>query len=151
MSPLLSIQQLGIGFVTDNGLAPGVEDLSLEVRRGEIVALVGESGSGKSITSLSILRLLASPPARYLSGKILFTGRGGHTIDRLTLGEEELRAIRGSEIAMIFQEPMTSLNPVLTCGRQVAEAIRTHRKVSADEARRETIALFDRVRLPDAE
>jgi peptide/nickel transport system ATP-binding protein len=149
MSALLSIQQLGIGFVTDNGLMPGVEELSLEVRRGEIVALVGESGSGKSITSLSILRLLPTPPTRYLSGKILFTGRDGKTVDMLTLDEAALRAHRGSEIAMIFQEPMSSLNPVFTCGDQVAEAIRAHRKMSAADARAQTIALFERVLLPD--
>jgi len=128
---------------------PGVEDLSFEVRRGEIVALVGESGSGKSITSLSILGLLPSPPARYLSGNIFFTGRDGRTVDLLALGAEELRAIRGAGAAMIFQEPMTSLNPVFTCGDQVAEAIRVHRKVSAAEAREQAIALFEQVRLPD--
>ncbi|HLZ87015.1 MAG TPA: ABC transporter ATP-binding protein [Puia sp.] len=151
MPALLSIQQLGIGFVTGDGMAPGVEELSLEVARGEIVALVGESGSGKSITSLSILRLLPTPPARYLSGKILFTGCDGQTVDLLQLGEEALRELRGAEIAMIFQEPMTSLNPVFTCGNQVAEAIRAHRKVSAEEAREQAIALFGRVRLPDPE
>ena len=128
---------------------PGVEDLSLEVRRGEIVAIVGESGSGKSITSLSILGLLPAPPARYLSGNILFTGRDGQTVDLLTLDAEALRERRGAEIAMIFQEPMTSLNPVFTCGDQVAEAIRGHRKVPAGEAREQAIALFQRVRLPD--
>ena len=128
---------------------PGVEDLSFEVRRGEIVALVGESGSGKSITSLSILGLLPTPPARYLSGNIFFTGRDGQTVDLLRLEPEALRSIRGAEAAMIFQEPMTSLNPVFTCGDQVAEAIRVHRKVSAEEAREQTIALFERVQLPD--
>jgi len=149
MPALLSIEHLGIGFATAEGMAPGVEDLSFEVRRGEIVALVGESGSGKSITSLSILGLLPSPPARYLSGQIFFTGRDGRTVDLLGLSPEELRAIRGAEAAMIFQEPMTSLNPVFTCGDQVAEAIRVHRKVSAAEAREQAIALFERVRLPD--
>ncbi|HEY4111668.1 ABC transporter ATP-binding protein [Puia sp.] len=151
MSALLSIQQLGIGFVMEDGIIPGVQDLSLEVRRGEIVALVGESGSGKSITSLSILGLLPTPPARYLSGKIFFTGRDGQTVDLLTLDPEALRRRRGSEIAMIFQEPMTSLNPVFTCGNQVAEAIRAHRKVPAAEARQLTIALFEQVQLPDPE
>jgi len=149
MPALLSIEHLGIGFATAEGMAPGVEDLSFEVRRGEIVALVGESGSGKSITSLSILGLLPSPPARYLSGQIFFTDRDGRTVDLLGLSPEELRAIRGAEAAMIFQEPMTSLNPVFTCGDQVAEAIRVHRKVSAAEAREQAIALFERVRLPD--
>jgi peptide/nickel transport system ATP-binding protein len=149
MSALLSIQHLGIGFVTPDGVMPGVDDLSFEVRRGEIVALVGESGSGKSITSLSILGLLPSPPARYLSGEILFTGRDGRTVDLLRQEPAALRAIRGAEAAMIFQEPMTSLNPVFTCGDQVAEAIRVHRKLSAAEAKEQAIALFERVRLPD--
>ena len=142
---------------------PGVEHINLEVRRGEIVALVGESGSGKSITSLSILQLLPQPPAVYLSGEILFSGGqregNGHAlpgegrrevpIDLLRQSPEQLQAIRGAEIAMIFQEPMTSLNPVFTCGDQVAEAIRAHRTVSAAEARREAISLFEKVQLPD--
>ncbi len=128
---------------------PGVEGINLQVKRGEIVALVGESGSGKSITSLSILRLLAQPPARYGSGKIVFTGRDGEEVDLLALPAQRMREIRGAEIAMIFQEPMTSLNPVFTCGDQVAEAIRVHRKVSAAQAKEETIALFEKVRLPD--
>ena len=151
MIPLLSIRDLSIGFQTGTGISPGVEHVDLEVRRGEIVALVGESGSGKSITSLSILQLLPQPPTRYLSGEILFTGRDDQTIDLLRQTPQQLQAIRGAEIAMIFQEPMTSLNPVFTCGNQVAEAIRAHRKISADEARREAIALFGKVQLPDPE
>ena len=149
MSSLLSVQNLGIAFEHQGGLTPGIEGLDLEVRRGEIVALVGESGSGKSITSLSILQLLPSPPARYLSGKILFTGRDGRTINLLEQGPGVLRGIRGAEISMIFQEPMTSLNPVFTCGDQVAEAIRVHHTISAAEARERAIALFGRVELPD--
>jgi peptide/nickel transport system ATP-binding protein len=149
MSTLLSIHDLSISFSTAEGLVPGVENLSFEVRRGEIVALVGESGSGKSITSLSILGLLPSPPARYLSGNLFFTGRNGQTVDLLRLSAEELRAIRGAEAAMIFQEPMTSLNPVLTCGDQVAEAIRVHRDVGAVAAREQAIELFGRVQLAD--
>ena len=150
MAALLSIEGLGISFVTQAGLIPGVSDLNLRVKRGEIVALVGESGSGKSITSLSILQLLPSPPARYVSGSILFTNRDGREIDLLKQDADTLRSIRGSEIAMIFQEPMTSLNPVFTCGDQVAEAIRAHhRDIPAAEARARTIALFERVQLPD--
>lgn len=148
---LLSIKQLGIGFESESGLSQAITGIDLDVRRGEIVALVGESGSGKSVTSLSILRLLASPPARYTSGEILFTGREGRTVDLLQQGPSVLRAIRGAEIAMIFQEPMTSLNPVFTCGDQVAEAIRAHRKVPAAEARAQTISLFAKVELPDPE
>jgi peptide/nickel transport system ATP-binding protein len=149
MSDLLSIELLGIGFKIEGRLTPAITDLNLRVKRGEILALVGESGSGKSITSLSILQLLPSPPAEYTSGSILFTGRDGKTINLLEQTPEALRHIRGAEIAMIFQEPMTSLNPVFSCGRQVAEAIRAHQKVTAEEARRQTIHLFGRVKLPD--
>jgi peptide/nickel transport system ATP-binding protein len=151
MASLLSIQNLHIAFVTEDGLSPGVEDISFDVRRGEIVALVGESGSGKSITALSILQLLPVPPARILSGEIFFTGPDGQTVDLLRQPRGQLRRFRGAEIAMIFQEPMTSLNPVFTCGDQVVEAIRAHRAVPAGEARREAIALFEKVRLPDPE
>jgi peptide/nickel transport system ATP-binding protein len=151
MRPLLSIRQLEIAFESEDGMAPGVQGIDLEVRRGEIVALVGESGSGKSITALSILQLLPSPPARYVSGEILFTGRDGRTIDLLKQEEEALLNIRGVEIGMIFQEPMTSLNPVFSCGNQVAEAIRAHSRVSAAEARRMTVELFGSVQLPDPE
>jgi len=151
MSPLLSIHNLTISFQTEAGLMPGVQNIDLEVRRGEIVALVGESGSGKSITSLSILQLLPSPPARFLSGEILFTGRDGGTIDLLQQTPKQMQPIRGDGIAMIFQEPMTSLNPVYTCGNQVTEAIRAHRKISTAAAREEAIALFRKVKLPDPE
>ncbi len=149
MSSLLSIRDLTIGFQTDAGLSPGVKGIHLEVSRGEIVALVGESGSGKSITSLSILQLLPMPPARISTGQILFTTRDGATIDLLRQSPGSMQAIRGNEIAMIFQEPMTSLNPVFTCGHQVEEAIRIHRKLSAGAARAATLTLFEKVRLPD--
>jgi len=149
MSSLLSIRDLTIAFQTGTSLSPGVEGICLEVKKGEIVALVGESGSGKSITSLSILQLLPAPPARVLSGEILFTDGTGHRTDLLKLDEKQMRQIRGREIAMIFQEPMTSLNPVFTCGDQVAEAVRAHRKVSYAVARKEAVALFEKVKLPD--
>jgi peptide/nickel transport system ATP-binding protein len=149
MPSLLSIRDLSIDFVTESGVSPGVQGIHLEVNRGEIVALVGESGSGKSITSLSILQLLPMPPARVGSGVILFSRRDGEIIDLLRQDALSMKNIRGNEIAMIFQEPMTSLNPVFTCGHQVAEAIRVHRKVSAGAAREEAIGLFEKVRLPD--
>ena len=149
MSALLSIQDLSIAFIAEAGLSPGVKNIHFEVDRGEIVALVGESGSGKSITALSILQLLASPPARYLSGKILFTDRAGRQMDLLTAGSSQMQTIRGNEIGMIFQEPMTSLNPVFTCGDQVAEAIRAHQPISRFAAREKSLALFEKVRLPD--
>jgi peptide/nickel transport system ATP-binding protein len=151
MTSLLSIRDLSIGFEGEGGLSTAVAGVDLDVRRGEVVALVGESGSGKSVTSLSILQLLASPPACYLSGEILFTGRDGRTSNLLARRPAGLRSIRGAEIGMIFQEPMSSLNPVFTCGDQVAEAIRAHRRVSAADARREVIDLFRQVQLPDPE
>ena len=141
MPPLLSIRHLHIGFQTESGLAPGVEDIQLEVRRGEIVALVGESGSGKSITALSILQLL--PVQTRVSGEIRLGGRDGKTRDLLRQTPDQMRKIRGGEIAMIFQEPMTSLNPVFTCGDQVMEAIRAHRGVNEREARQMAIALMN--------
>ena len=149
MPPLLSIRHLSIGFRTETGLAPGVQDIQLEVQRGEIVALVGESGSGKSITSLSILQLLPVPPTRYLSGEILFTDPSGTVIDLLKQSPKQMRSIRGRQIAMIFQEPMSSLNPVFTCGQQVMEAILTHTKMPAARARRKTLELFEKVKLPN--
>jgi peptide/nickel transport system ATP-binding protein len=149
MPPLLSIHNLTIAFRTESGLTPGVEGINLEVRRGEIVALAGESGSGKSITALSILQLLQTPPAVLVSGEIFFTGGGHPPIDLLLQSPRQMQHIRGSGIAMIFQEPMTSLNPVFTCGHQVMEAIRAHRKVSASRAREETLLLFEKVKLPD--
>ncbi len=128
---------------------PGVEDICCDVRRGEIVALVGESGSGKSITALSILQLLSAPPARVLGGEIRFTRRDGQVIDLLQQPRAVLQQIRGGEIGMIFQEPMTSLNPVYTCGDQVMEAIRIHRKMGKAATKREAISLFEKVQLPD--
>src|ERR1700690_1523269 len=135
MSSLLSIRNLSIGFDTESGISPGVENIQFDVRRGEIVALVGESGSGKSITALSILQLLPAPPARVLTGEIVFTRRDGQVVDLLRQPLNVLQQIRGGEIAMIFQEPMTSMNPVYTCGDQVVEAIRIHRRMGAAEAR----------------
>jgi peptide/nickel transport system ATP-binding protein len=149
MASLLSIHHLSIGFETDDGLAPGVENVGFDVRRGEIVALVGESGSGKSITALSILQLLPAPPARVLAGEIRFTRRDGRVVDLLRQPLGVMQQIRGGEIGMIFQEPMTSLNPVYTCGDQVVEAIRIHRKMGAAEAKREAVALFEKVQLPE--
>jgi peptide/nickel transport system ATP-binding protein len=125
-----------------------VKNISLEVNRGEILAIVGESGSGKSVTALSILQLLPAPPARFNTGEILFTA-GDHTIDLLTQTPKQLRNIRGNQIAMIFQEPMTSLNPVFTCGNQVMEAIQLHQKISSQQAKLKTIELFEKVKLPD--
>ena len=113
--PLLDVQGLKTYFFTRDGVVRAVDGVSFSVRRGETLAIVGESGCGKSVTSLSILRLIASPPGRTVEGRVLFGGR-----DLLALPEPEMRRIRGDAISMIFQEPMTSLNPVLTIGHQIA-------------------------------
>ena len=147
--PLLQIENLSVDFVTDSGRTSAINDISFDINRGETVAIVGESGSGKTVTSLSILQLLASPPAEYISGKILFSETGIEQTDLLKSGEKDLRKIRGNRISMIFQEPMTSLNPVKTCGSQVIEAIRIHNNISSKEAERRTIELFTKVHLPD--
>ncbi|MEJ7821857.1 MAG: ABC transporter ATP-binding protein, partial [Chitinophagaceae bacterium] len=149
MFPLLQIENLSVDFVTDYGSTSAIKNISIDINKGEIVAIVGESGSGKTVTSLSILQLLQSPPAKYASGQILFSKDGSKQTDLLTLSEQQMREIRGNEIAMIFQEPMTSLNPVQTCGSQVMEAIVLHEKVAKSEARKKTIKLFEQVQLPD--
>lgn len=125
-----------------------MKNISLEVNRGEILAIVGESGSGKSVTSLTILQLLPQPPALYSSGSIHFSEDGQTAIDLLKVSSADMQKIRGHRIAMIFQEPMTSLNPVMTCGRQVMEALFIHKKISHVDARKEVINWFGRVKLP---
>jgi ABC-type dipeptide/oligopeptide/nickel transport system ATPase component len=120
--PLLDVRNLSIGFASGDEVTPAVQDVSFSIGHNEVVAVVGESGSGKSVTALALTRLLSSPPARYTSGQILFNGK-----DMLKLREGELRAIRGGQIAYIFQEPGTSLNPVFAIGYQIAEAVRLHR------------------------
>ena len=149
MFPLLQIKNLSVDFKTEYGNTSAIKNISLEINKGEIVAIVGESGSGKTVTSLSILQLLQSPPAKYASGEILFSKDQNKQIDLLKLSEPEMRNIRGNEIAMIFQEPMTSLNPVQTCGSQVMEAIQSHEKKNKNSTRKKTIELFEQVQLPD--
>ena len=127
--PLLQIRDLNVAFDTPRGQIRPVRDVSLDIFPGQIVALVGESGCGKSVTSLSILRLIPSPPGKVLSGKIMLDSR-----DLLALPEKEMRKVRGKEIAMIFQEPMTSLNPVYTIGDQIVEAVMLHQHVSTKQA-----------------
>jgi peptide/nickel transport system ATP-binding protein len=148
---LLSIQNLQIDFVSDESTTTAVKDISFEVERGEIVAIVGESGSGKSVTSLSLLQLLPSPPAEYKRGAIWFTNRQDQKINLINAADEVIRNIRGNEVAMIFQEPMTSLNPVHTCGQQVAEAIVLHQRVTLKQAQQKVIELFESVQLPNPE
>ncbi|MGN6421603.1 MAG: ABC transporter ATP-binding protein [Pseudobacter sp.] len=147
--PLLQIKDLQVDFVNETGTTTAVKNISIEVNRGEIVAIVGESGSGKSVTSLSILQLLPAPPARYAAGSILFSEDGQQQVEMLHQSASALSKIRGHKIAMIFQEPMTSLNPVFTCGQQVMEAIKQHQRISATEAKARTLELFEKVKLPN--
>jgi peptide/nickel transport system ATP-binding protein len=143
---LLEIEDLRTYFFTRDGVVRAVDGVSLSVAEGETLAVVGESGCGKSVTSLSILRLVASPPGRIVSGAIRFQGR-----DLLTLSDAEMRAIRGNEISMIFQEPMTSLNPVLTVGRQIGETLRLHQGLDASAATRRAIEMLRLVGIPEPE
>ena len=147
--PLLSIQHLSVDFISAGIITPALKDISLTVDEGETVALVGESGSGKSVTALSVLRLLHSPPAFYKSGSIIFSNGQDPVTDLLQAGRSAIQDIRGNRIAMIFQEPMTSLNPVLTCGSQVMESLLRHKKISMKEAKDQTIGWFEKVKLPD--
>jgi oligopeptide/dipeptide ABC transporter ATP-binding protein len=127
--PLLELRNLSIGFDTEGGQIRPVQNVSLSIFPGQTLAVVGESGCGKSVTALSILRLIPSPPGRVLGGEVLFEGR-----NLLALSEKEMRGVRGKDIAMIFQEPMTSLNPVFTVGEQIVEAVQLHQNVGTKEA-----------------
>lgn len=147
-SNLLEVKNLSIKFKTESGYNPGVEDLSFTLKKGEILGVVGESGSGKSVSSLAIMGLLSSPPAVFDQGEIWFNTRDGRTINLLNLSEKEMQQFRGNEIAMIFQEPMTSLNPVMKCGTQVVEALLQHKKMSQAEAKEKCLELFQEVKLP---
>ncbi|HEY6559547.1 MAG TPA: ABC transporter ATP-binding protein [Polyangiaceae bacterium] len=141
--PLLSVQHLTTSFATDRGVLKAVDDVSFELGRASTLAVVGESGSGKSVTALSILRLIQSPPGQISGGRILFEGT-----DLLRLPEREMRRLRGAKISMIFQEPMTCLNPVYTVGAQIAEALRIHRPVSRREARARAVEMLQKVGIP---
>lgn len=146
-APLLEIKNLEIGFKQDNKIIPVVHDISFSLQKGELTAIVGESGSGKSITALSILRLL--PPSASIKGEITFNDVSRVSI--LQASDETIRSLRGNDIAMIFQEPMTSLNPVFTCGFQVMESLRLHKKLSKAAAKAACIAFFEQVELPHPE
>jgi peptide/nickel transport system ATP-binding protein len=148
IKPLLDITDLEVNFKTEEGLVKAIHGISFSVGKGETVAVVGESGSGKSVTSLSALQLIPQPPASYPNGSIHFTKKEGTVIDLLKASAKEMQHIRGNEIAMIFQEPMSSLNPVFTCGMQVMEAIQLHQKVNKEEAKKRTLQLFEKVKLP---
>jgi peptide/nickel transport system ATP-binding protein len=146
---LLDVKNLVTEFKTENGLVRAVDDVSFQVNKGEVIGIVGESGSGKSVTSLSIMRLIPNPPGKITGGQINYYRDGKNPIDLVQIPDNEMRSYRGNEISMIFQEPMTSLNPVFTCGNQVMEAIMLHQKISKKEAEAKTLDLFAQVKLPD--
>lgn len=145
---LLEVKNLETHFKTDEGIVKAVNNISFTLNRGETIGIVGESGSGKSVTSLSIMRLIPNPPGKIVGGEILYNGKSG-VVDLVKASEKEIRHYRGNEISMIFQEPMTSLNPVFTCGDQVVEAIMLHQKVTATQAKEMTLQLFEKVKLPN--
>ena len=145
MATLLRVKDLRTHFYTEEGVVKAVDGVSYELEEGETLALVGESGSGKSVSALSLLRLIPNPPGKIVGGEVIFEGQ-----DILKADEDEIRRIRGNRIAMVFQEPMTSLNPVLTIGRQLTEAIELHLKYDKEKARLRAIELLEMVGIPEA-
>src|SRR6266566_598238 len=146
MADLIQVKNLRTSFFTPEGEVRAIDGVSFEIGESKTLGLVGESGCGKSVTSLSIMRLIPSPPGRIVGGEILYRGR-----DLLRLNNEEMRRIRGNEISMIFQEPMTSLNPVFTVGNQIGEAIRLHQGLGKRETRQKTIEMLRLVKIADPE
>lgn len=143
--PILELDGLKVYFFTEDGVVKAVDGVNLDIMPGEVVGLVGESGSGKTVTAMSILGLIPTPPGRIVAGDVRYRGRS-----LVNMSESDLRAIRGNEIAVVFQDPMTSLNPVLTIGEQIAEAIRLHQQVDELEALEKTQTLLELVGIPDA-
>jgi len=143
---LLQVKDLRTHFYTDAGIVKAVDGVDLEINKGETLGVVGESGSGKSITAMSIMRLIPVPTGKIVSGEVIFNGK-----DLIKASEAEMMKIRGNEIAMVFQDPMTSLNPVLTVGEQIMEAIVLHQKVSRSEAKKRAIEMLKKVGIPEAE
>jgi len=143
---LLTVDGLSVSFFTEEGVAQAVQDVSFSIKNGKTFALVGESGCGKSVTALSIMRLIAGPQGKIVSGKIVFDEK-----NLLKLKEKQMRNIRGNKVAMIFQEPMTSLNPVYTVGNQIVEAIRLHQKKPMEQAWADTVEMLHKVGIPDPE
>lgn len=150
MQSILEIRDLRVGFGPQKSRVPAVDGISLSLDRGSTTGIVGESGSGKSVTAMTVMRLIPSPPGFVESGEILFH-HDTSSVDLLKLTEKQMCHYRGNEIAMVFQEPMTSLNPVYTCGRQVAETLRLHRKMNRRQAKTETLEWFNEVKLPRPE
>lgn len=148
---LLEVKNLVTQFRTGDVLSKAINEVSFNLHQGETIGIVGESGSGKSVTSLSIMGLIPNPPGKITNGEIIYHTKEGVEIDLVKVSTEALRTYRGHEIAMIFQEPMTSLNPVMTCGEQVLEAILLHKKMSKNAAKEKTLALFEEVQLPNPE
>src|SRR5437870_5756030 len=146
MDKLLEVKNLKTYFYTDDGIAKAVDDVTFELNKGETLGLVGESGCGKSVTALSIMRLIPDPPGKIVGGEISFKEE-----DLVKKTEREMQDVRGNDVAMIFQEPMTSLNPVFTCGSQIDEAIILHQKVSKEEARNRSIEMLRLVGVPAPE
>jgi len=140
---ILEVKNLRTSFFTEDGEVKAIDDISFDVFKGKTIGLVGESGCGKSVTSLSIMRLIPNPPGRIVGGQVLYKGQ-----DLLKLSEDQMRKIRGNEISMIFQEPMTSLNPVFTIGNQISEAVILHQKLSKAEARNKSIEMLKLVGIP---
>lgn len=140
---ILKVNNLKTYFYTEEGVLPGVDGVDIEVSKGETLAIVGESGCGKSVTSLSILRLIPNPPGKIIEGEVLYNGK-----DLLKLSEKEMRGIRGNDISMIFQEPMTSLNPVFTVGMQIMESLMIHQKMNKAQARERAIEMLKLVGIP---
>lgn len=145
MAPLLQVKDLKTHFFTDEGVVKAVDGITYDVEAGETLGLVGESGCGKSVSALSILRLIPTPPGRIVGGEVIFEGE-----DLLQVDEDEIRNVRGNRIAMVFQEPMTSLNPVLTIGRQLTEALELHMKMDGAAATERAIGLLEMVGISDA-
>ncbi|MCI8815259.1 MAG: ABC transporter ATP-binding protein [Angelakisella sp.] len=143
---VLQVTNLKTYFYTEEGLVPAVDGLDFTLKKGETLAIVGESGCGKSVTSLSILRIVPSPPGKIIDGQILYRGE-----DLLQKSEKEMRAIRGNEISMIFQEPLTSLNPVFTIGRQISDILRLHQGMNKAQAHQKAVEMLGKVRIPSPE
>lgn len=145
-APVLEVKKLRTSFFTSEGEVPAVDEISFSVRKGEVIGIVGESGCGKSVTSLSIMKLIPQPPGKIVGGEIRLNGE-----NLVEVNEKRMRQIRGNDVAMIFQEPMTSLNPLFTIGNQLIEAIGLHRKVSKKEAFQQSVEMLKLVGLPRAE